>query len=72
MKRVHELLPETRPVVVERYKLANINAINLVVKGSLGRGVAASTRFDAQAKSLGERLRAAIVDIPAQLLDSPV
>jgi len=66
--RVHELVPETRPFAVERYDLPNLLALNFVVRGLLGRGVAASTRLDAQAKSLGERLRAAIVAVPDKLL----
>jgi hypothetical protein len=36
--------------------------------GLLGEGVAASARLDPQAKSLGEWLRARVVDIPAELL----
>ncbi len=67
-ERIHELLPETRTFIVDRYELANLGAMNFVVRGLLGRGVAASTRFDAQAKSLGERLRASLVDLPAALL----
>lgn len=68
VERVQELLPETRPLSVERYELANIRALNFVVVGLLGRGVAASTRTDAQAKGLGEYLRAKVVDVPASLL----
>jgi len=34
----------------------------------LDEGVAASTRIDAQAKSLGEWLRARVVDVPVSLL----
>jgi hypothetical protein len=43
-------------------------ALNFVVIGLLGRGVAASTRLDPQAKALGEELRAAIADVPVQLI----
>jgi len=68
VERIQELLPETRAHRVERHDLANIRALNFVVKGLLGRGVAASTRFDTQAKSLGERLRAAVADVPEKLL----
>jgi len=39
-----------------------------VVIGLLGRGVAASTRLDPQAKALGEELRAAVAEIPEELL----
>jgi hypothetical protein len=40
----------------------------VVVVGLLGEGVAASTRFDPQAKGLGEYLRSRHVDIPVALL----
>jgi len=53
---------------VERYGLPNLRAINFVIAGLLGEGVAASARPDPQAKGLGEWLRARIVDIPAELL----
>jgi len=43
-------------------------ALNFVIKGLLGKGVAASTRTDAQAKGLGEYLRAKIVEMPRELL----
>ena len=39
------------------------------IVGLLGRGVAASTRTDPQAKGLGEYLRAKVVSVPAALLD---
>jgi hypothetical protein len=45
-----------------------------MLRGLLGEGVAASTRQDGQAKSLGEWLRARVVDVPESLLgiDTPV
>jgi hypothetical protein len=66
--RLQELLPETAPLQVDRYKLPNLLALNFVITGLLGEGVAASTRLDGQAKSLGEWLRARVVEIPAKLL----
>ncbi|WP_374223715.1 acyclic terpene utilization AtuA family protein [Micromonospora sp. M61] len=63
--RLAELLPETAPLSVRRYDLPNLRAVNFVIEGLLGAGVAASTRFDPQAKALGELLRARIVDLPA-------
>jgi hypothetical protein len=68
--RLKELLPETAPLPVERYELPNLRALNFVVVGLLGEGVAASTRLDPQAKSLGEWLRARVVDVPHELLGS--
>jgi hypothetical protein len=62
------LLPETAPLVVRRHVLANLRALNFVIEGLLGEGVASSTRFDPQAKALGEWLRSRIIDIPEELL----
>ncbi|MFG3639789.1 acyclic terpene utilization AtuA family protein [Micromonospora sp. NPDC047762] len=65
--RLAELVPETAPLSVRRYELSNLRAVNFVIEGLLGAGVAASTRFDPQAKALGELLRARVVDLPADL-----
>jgi hypothetical protein len=65
---LQRLLPETAPLEVERHELPNLWALNFVIHGLLGEGVAASTRLDAQAKSLGEWFRAREVDLPAVLL----
>ena len=69
IERFQALLPETAALVVHRHPLANLRAVNFVVEGLLGEGVASSVRIDAQAKSLGEWLRARIVDIPRHLLE---
>jgi hypothetical protein len=66
--RLRDLLPETRRLEVDRYRLGNLRALNFVIHGLLQEGVAASTRQDAQAKSLGEWLRARVVDVPVALL----
>jgi Acyclic terpene utilisation family protein AtuA len=66
--RLRLLLPETAPLTVARYELPNLLALNFVIVGLLGEGVASSTRLDAQAKSLGEWLRARVVEIPEELL----
>jgi len=66
--RLKELLPETAPLPVTRYELPRLRALNFVIAGLLGEGVAASTRIDPQAKSLGEWLRARLADIPRSLL----
>jgi hypothetical protein len=63
-----ELVPEAANLTVERYQLPNLRALNFVVVGLLGAGVAASTRPDPQAKGLGEYLRSRLVDVPASLL----
>lgn len=68
---LRELMPaETDGLEVERAELPNLYALNFVIRGLLGRGVAASTRTDPQAKGLGEYLRAKLVDIPIELLPS--
>ena len=61
------LLPETAELDIERHPLPNLRAVNFVIRGLLGAGVAASTRFDPQAKALGEWLRCRLVDVPAEL-----
>jgi hypothetical protein len=66
--RLRELLPEAAPLDIDRYRLPAIRSLNFVLHGLLQEGVAASTRQDGQAKSLGEWLRARVVDIPAVLL----
>jgi Acyclic terpene utilisation family protein AtuA len=67
-ERLAELVPSAAGLAIDRYRLPNLLALNFVVAGLLGRGVAASTRLDAQAKALGEELRAAEADIPEALL----
>ena len=69
---VRTLLPETRDLAVDVHLLPNLRAVNIVVHGLLGRGVAETARIDPQAKGLGEHLRARLVDIPVALLDGPV
>ncbi len=71
-RRLRELMPaETDGLEVHRYELPNLRAMNFVIVGLFGRGVAASTRTDPQAKGLGEYLRAKHVDIPTTLLPTP-
>ena len=66
--RFRELLPETADLTVVRHVLPNLRALNFVVEGLLGEGVAAQARFDPQAKALGEWLRSRHLDIPEVLL----
>ena len=67
--RFRELIPEAARLPVHRYELANLHALNFVVTGLLGVGVAASARPDPQAKGLGEYLRSRHADIPLSLLE---
>ena len=69
VERFRQLLPEAAGLDVRRYELANLHALNFVVVGLLGEGVAAATRPDPQAKGLGEYLRSRYIDIPVALLD---
>jgi hypothetical protein len=65
---VRSLLPEARDREVEVVALPNLGGVNVVLHGLLGLGVAASTRFDPQAKGLGEWARSRYVQIPESLL----
>jgi hypothetical protein len=64
---LQKLLPETATLPVTRHVLPRIRALNFVIAGLLGEGVASSTRFDPQGKALGEWLRARHVEIPVSL-----
>jgi hypothetical protein len=66
--RLRTLLPETADLTIERHRLPALRSLNFLIRGLLGEGVAASSRQDGQAKSLGEWARARIVDMPASLL----
>jgi hypothetical protein len=66
--RIRALLPEAAGLEIRRYELPNLAALNFVIVGLLGRGVAASARPDPQAKGLGEYLRSRLVDVPESLL----
>jgi hypothetical protein len=68
VERLRQLLPEAKVLKIERHALPNLRALNFVIHGLLGQGVAASTRFDPQAKALGEWLRSRYVDVPEVLL----
>jgi hypothetical protein len=68
VEKLKALLTDMAPYEIERYELPNLLALNFYIRGVLGDGVAASSRMDPQAKTLGEYLRAKIVDIPASLL----
>ena len=69
VERVRELLPETAGLDVDRYELPNLRAVNFVVRGLLDGGATEARRFDAQAKALGEWIRARHVRLPARLLE---
>ncbi|WP_210687401.1 acyclic terpene utilization AtuA family protein [Mycolicibacterium sp. GESEQ-9] len=66
--KLRELLPETADLPVTRHLLPNLRAVNFVIEGILGQGVAYQARFDPQAKGLGEWLRSRHLDIPEELI----
>ncbi len=67
-ERLRALLPEVAAFAVDRHRLPALRSLNFVIHGLLEEGVAASTRQDPQAKSLGEWLRARVVELPQALL----
>jgi len=66
--RFQSLITESRHLKVVRHILPNLRALNFVIEGILGDGVASQARFDPQAKALGEWLRSRHLDIPETLL----
>lgn len=68
VEKLRELLPETAELTVTRHVLPNLRAVNFIISGLLGKGVAYQARFDPQAKGLGEWLRSRHIDLPTELL----
>lgn len=66
---IRELLPETENLAITRTVLPRLRAVNFVIEGILGQGVAYQARFDPQAKGLAEWLRSRHVAIPTALCD---
>jgi hypothetical protein len=69
VEKLRQLLPETANLRIERHRFGALRSINFMIFDLLEEGVAASSRQDAQAKSLGEWLRSRLVEVPNQLLD---
>jgi hypothetical protein len=61
---VRTLLPEAAELPVTVHRFPNLCAVNVIVHGLLGDGVASATRPDPQAKGLGEYLRSRLVPPP--------
>ncbi|MEV6850253.1 acyclic terpene utilization AtuA family protein [Actinoplanes sp. NPDC051411] len=68
-REIRALLPEAADLPVTITYLPNLRAVNVVIDGLLGEGVAYNARFDPQAKGLSEWLRSRLVDIPESLLE---
>ena len=67
-ERVRALVPEAAELDLDIVPLPELGGVNVVLHGLLGLGVAASARFDPQAKGLGEWVRSRVVPIPEDLL----
>lgn len=67
-RKVRELVPEAADLEVDVHVLPNLGGVNVLIHGLLGDGVAASSRFDPQAKGLGEWVRSRLVHIQDGLL----
>ena len=65
---IRELLPEAADLPITRHLLPGLRAVNFVIDGILGQGVAYQARFDPQAKGLGEWLRSRHIDIPEEII----
>lgn len=60
-ERLGALLPEAVGLTIHRYEFPNLWAVNFVIVGYLGDGVASSSAFDPQAKGLGEYVRSRLI-----------
>jgi hypothetical protein len=66
--KLQGLLKDLKGFSMERYELPNLLAVNFYIRGVLGEGAAASIRLDPQAKTLGEYLRAKVVEVPESIV----
>ena len=62
-------MPDLNRFEIDRYELPNINSLNFYIHGILEDGVSSNNRVDGQAKSLGEYLRAKIIDMPKLIIN---
>jgi len=69
VEKFKELAPDMADYEIERFELPNLRALNFYVHDVLGEGVSSNHRIDKQAKSLGEYLRAKLIDAPRVLAD---
>ena len=63
-----KLLPDLSDYEILRYELPNLLAVNFLIKGILGEGISSSTRMDGQGKTLGEYIRAKIINAPVSII----
>ena len=69
-EKLRDLLKDLKDYDIERCELPNLLAVNFYIRGILGEGAASSFRLDPQAKTLGEYLRARIVEVPESLVSN--
>ena len=67
-RKVRELIPEAADLDIEVYPLPNLGGVNILIHGLLDEGVAATARFDPQAKGLAEWVRGRTATIEGSLL----
>ena len=67
-RKVRELIPEAADLDIEVYPLPNLGGVNILIHGLLDEGVAATARFDPQAKGLAEWVRGRLANIEGSLL----
>ena len=70
IEKLKELMPDLKEFKIERFDLPNILSLNFYIHDILEDGVSSNSRKDAQAKSLGEYLRAKKANIPSSLLET--
>lgn len=68
VNKLKELLPDLKEFKIERYELSNIYSLNFYIHDILQDGVSSNDRKDAQAKSLGEYLRAKKIKVPQSII----
>ena len=69
VEQLKALLPDMAQYRIERFEMPNLRALNFFIHGVLREGVSSNSRLDGQAKSLGEYLRAKLIEVPVSLLD---
>jgi hypothetical protein len=68
VEKLKSLFQDLAPFPIDRSLLPNVLGVTFYIRGLLGEGVAASTREDPQAKTLGEYFRARVTWLPAAIL----
>jgi len=68
IEEFRRLCPDMATYPIERYDMPNLRALNFYIKGVLGGGASSNHRIDKQAKSLGEYVRAKIIEAPESLV----